>query len=141
MSSPIALKNNENDSLDDAVPELKYLTSESRLAAYDVLVESDLINLHHRSILGKQTEWEFLPQVNPRAPCGLVGFYNYGATCYVNSILQQLYMLPQISEHILSVPDDLDSANGTNKTGDSSLFYQLQQVFGHLMESKMQYSY
>ncbi|CAF0831290.1 unnamed protein product [Rotaria sordida] len=95
MSSPIVLKNNENDSLDDAVPELKYLTR----------------------------------------------FYNYGATCYVNSILQQLYMLPQISEHILSVPDDLDSANGTNKTGDSSLFYQLQQVFGHLMESKMQYSY
>jgi ubiquitin carboxyl-terminal hydrolase 9/24 len=57
----------------------------------------------------------------------------------MNSILQQLYMLPQISEHILSVHDDLENSNGTNKTGDSSLFYQLQQVFGHLMESKMQY--
>ena len=59
----------------------------------------------------------------------------------MNSILQQLYMLPQISEHILSVHDDGESLNGeVNKNGgDSNLFYQLQQVFGHLMESKMQY--
>jgi len=152
MSLPIVPSNNDNDSLDDSVPEPKCSTSESRLAAYDVLVElvrncrinlkivvDDLINLHHRPILEKQTEWEFMPQVNPRASCGLVGLYNGGATCYMNSILQQLYMLPQISEHILSVHDDLENNNETNKTGDSSLFYQLQQVFGHLMESKMQY--
>ena len=96
-----------------------------------------------------------MPQVNPRASCGLVGLYNGtssdteaaltilslsgGATCYMNSILQQLYMLPQISEHILSVHDDLENGSTTNKNGDSTLFYQLQQVFGHLMESKMQY--
>lgn len=54
----------------------------------------------------------------------------------MNSILQQLYMLPQISGHILNVHDDSDTgANGN----ESTLFYQLQQVFGHLMESKMQY--
>jgi len=58
----------------------------------------------------------------------------------MNSILQQLYMLPQISEYILSVHDDDDEhINGINKTSDSNLFYQLQQVFGHLMDSKMQY--
>ena len=152
MSSPMVPVNNDNDSMDNAVPEPKCSTSESRLAAYDVLVElvrncrlnlkivvDDLINLHHRPILEKQTEWEFMPQVNPRAPCGLVGLYNGGATCYMNSILQQLYMLPQISEHILSVQDDFDNGSETKKTGDESLFYQLQQVFGHLMESKMQY--
>ena len=152
MSSPMVPANNENDPMDNSVPEPKCSTSESRLAAYDVLVElvrncrlnlkiviDDLINLHHRPILEKQTEWEFMPQVNPRASCGLVGLYNGGATCYMNSILQQLYMLPQISEHILSVQDDFDNGNETKKTGDESLFYQLQQVFGHLMESKMQY--
>ncbi|CAF2054268.1 unnamed protein product [Rotaria magnacalcarata] len=152
MSQPIVPSNNENDLLDDSAPEPKCSTSESRLAAYDVLVElvrncrtnlklvvNDLIHLHHRPILEKQTEWEFMPQVNPRASCGLVGLHNGGATCYMNSILQQLYMLPQISEHILSVHDDLENTNGISKTNDSSLFYQLQQVFGHLMESKMQY--
>ncbi|CAF0953347.1 unnamed protein product [Adineta ricciae] len=152
MSLTIAATNTENDSVDDAVPEPKCSTSESRLAAYDVLVElvrncrsnlktvvEDLIKLHHRAILEKQTEWEFMPQVNPRASCGLVGLYNGGATCYMNSILQQLYMLPQISEHILSVQDDLENGNDSHKNGDSGLFHQLQQVFGHLMESKMQY--
>ncbi len=147
MLSSIVPSNNENDVNDDSAPEPKCSTNESRLAAYDVLVElvrhcqtnlkvvvEDIINLHHRPLLEKQTEWEFMPQVNPRASCGLVGLYNGGATCYMNSILQQLYMLPQISEHILSVHDD-----GENKSSDSSLFYQLQQVFGHLMESKMQY--
>ncbi|CAF2465501.1 unnamed protein product [Rotaria sp. Silwood2] len=152
MSLPIVSTNKENDLNDDSIFEPKCSTSESRLAAYDVLVElvrhcqtnliivvDDLINLHHRPILEKQSEWEFMPQVNPRASCGFVGLFNGGATCYMNSILQQLYMLPQISEHILSVHDDGEHINGANKTGDSSLFYQVQQVFGHLMESKMQY--
>jgi ubiquitin carboxyl-terminal hydrolase 9/24 len=71
MSVLITPSNNENDSMDDSVPEPKCSTSESRLAAYDVLVElvrncrtnlkivvDDLIDLHHRPILEKQTEWE-----------------------------------------------------------------------------------
>ena len=52
----------------------------------------------------------------------------------MNSILQQLYMIPQISEYILSINDDSESTSNA-----ASLFYQLQQVFGHLLESKMQY--
>ena len=62
-----------------------------------------------------------------------------GATCYMNSILQQLFMLPQISEYILSVQDEGEGAGGTARTDDSNLFYQLQQAFGHLLESKLQY--
>jgi len=135
----------KNETSNNVVPEPKCSTSESRQAAYDVLVElvrncrsnlkivvEDLINLHHRPRIEKQTEWEFMPQVNPRSTCGLVGLYNGGATCYMNSILQQLFMIPQISEHILNVHDDSSNI-------DSTLFYQLQQVFGHLMESKTQY--
>ncbi len=71
MSLPIVSSNNENDFNDDSAPEPKCSTSESRLAAYDVIVElvrncqdnlkivvDDLINLHHRPLLEKQTEWE-----------------------------------------------------------------------------------
>ncbi|CAF0751200.1 unnamed protein product [Adineta ricciae] len=149
MSLSIVPATNENESNDDNACEPKCSTSESRQAAYDVLVElvrhcqanfqlviGELINLHHRPLLEKQTEWDFMPQVNPRAACGLVGLQNGGATCYMNSILQQLYMIPQISEHILSVHDDGESGKTES---DSGLFCQLQQVFGHLMESKMQY--
>ena len=71
MLSPIISLNNDNDPFDDSVVEPKCSTNESRLAAYDVLVElvrncrpnlqivvDDLINLHHRPVLEKQTEWE-----------------------------------------------------------------------------------
>lgn len=71
MSLPIVSTNNENDLNDDSVFEPKCSTSESRLAAYDVLVElvrnnqknlkvlvEDLINLHHRAVPEKQCEWE-----------------------------------------------------------------------------------
>ena len=60
-----------NETSDNLVAEPKCSTSESRLAGYEVLVElvrncpnnlkivvEDLINLHHRPILEKQTEWE-----------------------------------------------------------------------------------
>jgi ubiquitin carboxyl-terminal hydrolase 9/24 len=52
----------------------------------------------------------------------------------MNSILQQLFMLPKIADFILNVPN-------VCRTDDdkSTLFYEFQQVFGHLSESKMQY--
>ena len=42
------------------------------------------------------SEWEYLPPVGPRPHKGFVGLKNAGATCYMNSVLQQLYMIPQI---------------------------------------------
>lgn len=49
------------------------------------------------------TEWEYLPPVGPRPPRGFVGLKNAGATCYMNSVLQQLYMIEDIRNGILSV--------------------------------------
>ena len=35
-------------------------------------------------------EWEFYPHVGPRPNKGFVGLKNAGATCYMNSVLQQV---------------------------------------------------
>ena len=36
------------------------------------------------------SEWEYLPPVGPRPNNGYVGLKNAGATCYMNSVLQQV---------------------------------------------------
>lgn len=49
------------------------------------------------------TEWEYLPPVGPRPTKGFVGLKNAGATCYMNSVIQQLYMIPPIRNGILAI--------------------------------------
>lgn len=53
-------------------------------------------------------EWEFVPPVGPRPPKGFVGLKNAGATCYMNSVLQQLFMIEQIRHGILAVEGAAD---------------------------------
>ena len=50
-----------------------------------------------------------MPPVDSRSSAGFVGLKNGGATCYMNSLLQQLYMIPGIPESILSIDDELVS--------------------------------
>ncbi|KAI0982944.1 hypothetical protein GJ496_012065 [Pomphorhynchus laevis] len=96
-----------------------------------------------------------------RLPNGFVGLKNAGATCYINSVIQQLFMRPPLREAVLCVnlPKidllfNVESAFGlSKKLKDSSdallnkahpnhnieVFKQVQLLFGNLLESKMQY--
>ena len=47
-------------------------------------------------------EWDYLPLVGPRPNRGFVGLKNAGATCYMNSVLQQLYMVESIRVGLLA---------------------------------------
>jgi len=62
--------------------------------------------------------------VESRSSCDYVGLKNAGATCYMNSVIQQLFLIPGIKEALLSI-DDEDSDEDT-------LFFQFQMVMGHL---------
>lgn len=44
----------------------------------------------------------YWPLEDGRAECGYVGLTNLGATCYLASCIQQLYMLPRARAAILS---------------------------------------
>ena len=102
------------------------------------------------------SEWEFLPPVGPRPSQGFVGLKNAGATCYMNSVLQQLFMLRGIKEGILSCnqacadPDEdfsgeerleMDTDNEEEDRGDYNLtiLKQVQAIFGHLSSTQLQY--
>ncbi|KAG8511338.1 putative ubiquitin carboxyl-terminal hydrolase FAF-Y [Galemys pyrenaicus] len=66
------------------------------------------------------TEWEYLPPVGPRPPKGFVGLKNAGATCYMNSVIQQLYMIPSIRNSILAV-------EGTGSDIEDDMFSEEKQ--------------
>jgi ubiquitin carboxyl-terminal hydrolase 9/24 len=48
------------------------------------------------------TEWDYMPPVGPRPAHGFVGLKNAGATCYMNSVIQQLYMVESIRVGLLA---------------------------------------
>ena len=49
--------------------------------------------------------WGFNPEKVIRSPVGYVGLRNLGATCYMNSLLQQFYMVPEFRMGLLAAPD------------------------------------
>ncbi|KAF4080000.1 hypothetical protein AMELA_G00165480 [Ameiurus melas] len=98
------------------------------------------------------TEWEYLPPVGPRPTKGFVGLKNAGATCYMNSVIQQLYMIPSIRNGILAiegaisdVDDDMsgdekqDNEAEDRKEYNIGVLRHLQVIFGHLAASRLQY--
>ncbi|XP_047391135.1 probable ubiquitin carboxyl-terminal hydrolase FAF-X isoform X5 [Sciurus carolinensis] len=88
------------------------------------------------------TEWEYLPPIGPRPPEGFVGLKNAGATCYMNSVIQQLYMIPSIRNSILKVEgtgsDTDDDMFGDEKQDSENNVDPRDDVFGypHQFEDK-----
>lgn len=58
-----------------------------------------------RSILLSDTHapypWDYWPHEDGRSKCGYVGLTNLGATCYMATCMQHLYMIPQARQSVL----------------------------------------
>eukprot|EP00897_Mesotaenium_endlicherianum_P008194 jgi/Mesen1/7402/ME000388S06619 len=76
-------------------------------------------------------EWEYLPSYGRKPVDGYVGLKNAGATCYMNSVFQQLYMQPQVRKSVLAC------AECDDKEKQNSVFYQVQSMFGALLGSSL----
>ncbi|XP_060650890.1 LOW QUALITY PROTEIN: ubiquitin carboxyl-terminal hydrolase puf-like [Drosophila nasuta] len=119
----------------------KCKSATSRAAAYDLLVElsrgcaTNYSYLHgrllaqHKSGPKQPYPWDYWPRDEGRAECGYVGLTNLGATCYMASCIQHLYMMPQARTAILRLPPA-----GAQKHAPTLL--ELQRMFAYLLESE-----
>lgn len=86
--------------------------------------------LYFTYLLGsKETKpWNYSPKALRKATCGFVGLLNLGATCYMNSVLQQIFMVPQFRKGLLSCEVENQGVGDEN----TQILYQLQRIFSYL---------
>lgn len=74
--------------------------------------------------------------MGPRPNKGFVGLKNAGATCYMNSVIQQLYMIPPIRNGILAIEgtgSDVDDDMSGDEKPDNEVFnFSLLNVFNEI---------
>lgn len=73
--------------------------------------------------------WSYSPVSDSRQ--NYVGIYNLGCICYMNSMLQQFFNIPQFRYSLLDVDDQKEPNIGTNEI-DDNVIHQLQRMFGYL---------
>ena len=115
----------------------------SRTACYDLIVEMakgclpNYLLLHNKLLEQHDPEahkpypWEYWPKDDGRSDCGYVGLTNLGATCYMASCMQQLYMIPQARSCILS-SDAASAPEGKHLL----TLQELQKMFAYLQDSE-----
>ncbi|CAI5960869.1 unnamed protein product [Closterium sp. NIES-65] len=86
-----------------------------------------LLPLHFASVEHELPSWEYLPSCAPRPRVGYAGLKNAGATCYMNSVFQQLFMQPQVRRALLAFPETPESDRPL------SVIYQVQAIFSYLL--------
>ena len=99
----------------------------------------NLLNNYH--ILGywkskRLLDWKISLAYDEKSQTGYVGLKNLGCTCYINSLIQQFFMIPPLRESILACPDN--KLSGVNEQEKSSLF-QIKNIFASLKAYDGQY--
>ncbi|CAG2161635.1 unnamed protein product [Oppiella nova] len=116
----------------------------TRSAAFDLLVElvkgsednyDVLVNLmmdqHNPELSGRMSPypWDYWPHDDCRSDAGYVGLTNLGATCYMASCMQHLYMIPEARYILLST-------TLASVVKHDAILKELQKMFVFLLESE-----
>jgi hypothetical protein len=116
-------------------------TSTSRNIAFSLLLElskddnENLDNICRKALLFQQStsyqsSWSYLPAAYEKTS-GFTGLENLGATCYMNSLLQQFFMIDSFRNRLLAVKPKTEE--------EESILYQLKTIFINLLESEKSY--
>lgn len=116
----------------------------ARVPAYQLLVElctasarglsevvRELERLHFYEG-NKPTELDYEPDISDRGSSGYVGLKNAGATCYINSVMQQVLMNGSLRNGVL---DELAIPEADR---EASVLHQVQKIAAFLTASKME---
>ena len=131
---------------------LNYLFSDEQLRANSFSLLSNLISIdkkyfdillqkiifHHNKIIPKKTD---LPIDYPFRETSqkFLGLKNLGATCYLNSLFQQFYMIPIFQKDIFNFNiTDISEKNSQISLKDSTI-YNMQLSFANLKKSIMSF--
>lgn len=111
------------------------LLSELAKGCLENFQELSELLLRQHPINSHRTNWHYLPHAHEKSPSGYVGLRNLGATCYMNSLIQQLYMIPEFRYGLFSVPikEEMEAPLKEN------ILYQLQVMLSNLQESEKKY--
>jgi len=126
----------------------KCKTPASRELAYRLVVQCVLdvpanYPIIHRILSELQSKvktpnaWEYSPEKSVKSHCGFVGLRNLGSTCYMNSLLQQFYMMPHFRNALIKSGVDLTQKMSEEDCTESLLF-QLMRMFSFLSLSEKQ---
>ncbi|KAG2385608.1 hypothetical protein C9374_003423 [Naegleria lovaniensis] len=129
------------------IPKCK--TRESRDAAFQFLSEladnsptifSELLSLLEKYMheCEQPTFWNIVPRhLERKKP--FVGLKNQGATCYMNSLIQQFFMTIPFRKELLRVNTDTTSAVEEKMQDNVNLLKELQSIFAFLQESSKKF--
>ncbi|XP_023333699.1 ubiquitin carboxyl-terminal hydrolase puf, partial [Eurytemora carolleeae] len=130
---------------DKLVPKCK--SPQTRSACYDLVVElvkgclenykvlHTLLIQQHNPGSHKPYPWEYWPLEDGRSECGYVGLVNLGATCYMATCVQQLFMIPAIRDCVLQT-DVLGAAVHPLFGKHQATLHELRRMFAYLLESE-----
>lgn len=81
------------------------------------------------------SDWNIQSKFNDKSSTGYVGLYNLGCICYMNSLMQQLFMIPSFREPLLLA----DNYQYATVPAEDNVLFQLKCLFLALKHSQKQY--
>jgi len=108
---------------------------------------------HNRSRDGSKMDWRYHPSSLEKFPAKFVGLKNQGATCYMNAIFQQLFMVPEFRKDIMEarmmdVKEEEEKHDRKSQSFDvdrpltpkpNPILHELQVLFGYLEVSQKKF--
>jgi len=91
----------------------------------------------------RQEKWNYQPPSQIERASKFVGLYNPACVCYMNSMLQQFFMIPAFRYNLLCVddglPEDMQEHKGVRY--DDNVLHQLQKLMANLeLSPRMDYN-